>query len=407
MSTEQTSKTELSSKYYDVNKARKVIDFYLHCLKIGLQYEYGDIVFSEWMYPYMIDSSSNVYEYPSPKNPEQKIKFEDIFKAKYGESPLTKDDLWQLFIDLQSLSVLSGLSERFVDNLWVDFAIRINGTKLRCNLSYYKGRNIELVSRIIKSDEARTLEQLWLISETNTVYKWVLNNMEWLILVVWPTGSGKSTTLTAMIDEINRTSKKHIISLEDPVEYEHKSKQSTIIQREVGTDVTSYQAGMKFILRQKPHIALVWETRDWEVMKTLIELSQTWHLCMTTFHAKSVQQTISRMEAFYPADEKEGFLQDLSEVLIAIFVQRLIPRKWGWKVLLKEIVVTTPEIRKAIATRNYYLLKGNMKTGSSYWMVTIDQSLLDLYEKDLITKETFANYADDKEFAKKYTGISF
>ena len=395
-----------NKEYYNKEKARKVYDFYLHCLKVGLKNEYGDIVFSEDMYPYMIDSSTNVYEYPSPKDPSKKISFEAAFRHKYWDEKLTRDDLWQLFIDLQELSVLRWLSDRFVSQLWCDFAVRIDGTKLRCNLSFYKWQKMELVSRIIKSDEARTLEGLWLISETDTVYKWVLNNMEWLILVVWPTGSGKSTTLTAMIDEINRTSKKHIISLEDPVEYEHTSKLSTIVQREVGTDVTSYQAGMKFILRQKPHIALVWETRDGEVMRTLVELSQTWHLCMTTFHAKSVKQTISRMEAFYPPEEKEWFLQDLSEVLLWVFVQRLIPKVWGWKVLLKEIVVTTPEIRRAIANRNYDLLKWFMMNGGALWMTTIDQSLLKLYNDGLISRETFYNYADDKTFATKHTGIT-
>lgn len=392
--------------YYNKEKARDVYSFYKLCLDIWLKYEYGDIVFSEWSYPYMIDSSTNIYAFPNPKNKAESLSFEGVFKSKYGESPLTRDDLWLLFEELQKLSVLRWLSDKFVDNLWVDFAVRINGTKLRCNMSYFKGQQMELVSRIIKSDEARTLSDLWLVTDTNTVYKSVLNNMEGLILVVGPTGSGKSTTLTAMIDEINRTACKHIISLEDPVEYEHTSKSSTIVQREVWTDVTSYAAWMKFILRQKPHIALVWETRDWEVMKTLVELSQTGHLCMTTFHAKSVQQTISRMEAFYPPEDKEWFLADLSEVLIAIFVQRLIPKKWGGKVLLKEIVVTTPEIRRAIRTKNNVQLKWFMEAGGSLWMTTIDQSLYKLYEQDLITKETFFNYADDKSFATKHTWIS-
>lgn len=276
----------------------------------------------------MIDSSRNVYEYEVEiEGKKGKYNFEKVYRAKINNDVLSKDDIADLFLKLQDFSVLEGLSEKFKANLGVDFAVRINGTKLRCNLSNFKGRRLELVCRVIPSEDAKTLEDLGLISQGSQVYKNVLNNMEGLILVVGPTGSGKSTTLTAMIDEVNRNEGKHIVTLEDPVEYEHTNKKSKIVQREVGTDILSYADGMKFILRQKPHIVVVGETRTADVMKVLVELSMTGHLCLTTFHSKSVMQTLSRMETFYSEGEREGLRADIAEIIIAIFVQHLIPKK--------------------------------------------------------------------------------
>lgn len=386
---------------------RPVFELYTYLKDYCLKKDIGDIIFKESKYPYLVDWSKNVYEIEMEKDGvSKKVTLENLFKHKYWNETLTWSDMYWLLVEMQKLSILKGLESKFDEGPGVDFAIKHNGTKIRVNfwLSLW---NIEVVSRVLPSWDAMTLEQLWLVSEENQVYKTITSNKEWIILVVWPTGSGKSTTLVSMVNEINMNSARRILTFEDPVEFEHRDKMSTISQKEVGVDVKDYKHGLKLALRQKPHIVVVWEIRDWEVMELWMEFASTGHMVMSTFHAKTVTQTLSRIEKFFPESEREWVLSDLSEMVLWIFVQRLVPKKWGGKILLREMMVATQSIKKAIAKRDWVMVNGLMKAGRGEWMIDCDWALLELYEKNLIDENTLFWYALDKKWAESVTWISY
>jgi len=395
-----------------IEKWRDIFKLYVWLKDYCLKEDIGDIILKEWKYPYLVDGSKNVYTVKiENKNADdsvsiKEVELEALFKSKFWNDPLNGSDLYWVLQEMQKISILRDLEKKFEDWLGVDFAIKHNGTKVRVNIAISLW-NIEIVSRVLNSEDAKTLEQLWLISPENMVYKRITENKEWIILVVWPTGSWKSTTLVAMINEINISSNRRILTFEDPVEFEHKDKLSTISQKEVGVDVKDYHHGLHLALRQKPHIVVVWEIRDGEVMQLAMEFASTWHMIASTFHAKTVTQTLSRIEKFFPESEREWVLSDLSEMILGIFVQRLIPRKWGWKVLLREMMVTTQPIKKAIAKRDWNLVNGLMRDGRADGMIDCDGALSDLYKQWLIEASTLFAYAQDKKWAEKLTWISY
>jgi len=395
---------------------RKVFSFYTYLKNYCIEKNIWDIIFSENDYPYLVDWPECIYEIDlkvkdkidETKVIEKKIWIKDLFIKNFWEQPLTSSDMNLFFDELQKYSILPNLKEKFKKDKWVDFAIKLEGRKIRVNIWNKLWEQIEVVSRILPEPwNAPTLEWLKLITESNQIYKNITKNKEWLILVVWPTGSWKSTTLVAMINEVNETSKRRILSFEDPIEYEHINKKSKIVQKEVGVDIKDYAQWLHLALRQKPHIAVVWEIRDAEVMQLSMELCSTWHMVMSTFHAKTVTQTISRIEKMYPESEREWMLADLADMLLWIFVQRLLPKKWGWKILLREIIIWTQAVKRAIAKRDFDLINWLMKEWSSDYMIDTDSALNELYNQWLITEETLFNYAIDKKWAEKITWISY
>lgn len=298
---------------------------------------------------------------------------------------------------------IENLQENLRKKWYIDFAVKVEWRKLRVNISYSNGKKLSCVMRVIEWWTPPSMEALWLVWWKNwTAYKDVLWATHGLILVCGPTGSGKSMSLTAMIWEINKTQRKHIISLEDPVEFEHEDILSIIEQKEVWVDVQSYSDWLTAILRQKPQIAILWEIRTWEVMEKGIELASTWHIVFATFHSNDVPSTISRIVWFFPWKEKEK-AQELSEFILWIFVQKLVSRKWGWKILIKEICIQTENIISAIKSLDMQRLNGFIETWWKYWMITNDKSIIRLYEEWLISEKTAVNFAKDKIMAKKLT----
>lgn len=295
--------------------------------------------------------------------------------------------------------------EKTLKDVWsVDFAVKVEWRKLRVNFSYSNGKKLGAVMRVIESWKPPLMEDLWLVWWKNGhAYRDVLSFPFWLILVVWPTWSWKSFSLTSMIWEINRTKYKHIITLEDPIEFEHENILSRIEQKEVWVDVVSYAAWLKWILRQKPHIVVCWEIRDAEVMEKALELAATWHVVFATFHANDVLSTIQRIMDFFPVEKQKAVLQQLSEFVLWIFVQKLVSRKGGWKVLIKEIMVQTENIKNAIMTNNMKTLVWYIEAGWKYWMRTNDQSIEMLFEDWLIDQKTAVDFAKDKPAIRRLT----
>ncbi len=278
----------------------------------------------------------------------------------------------------------------FAKEMECNFAVSIPGvSRFRVNV-FVQQQHVGMVIRTIAA-EIPSFEKLALPE----ILKEVIMNKRGLVLVVGGTGSGKSTSLAAMIDHRNRTSKGHIITVEDPVEYVHQSKQSLITHREVGVDTHSWHHALKNTLRQAPDVILIGEIRDAETMEHAIAFAETGHLCLGTLHANSTNQTIDRIINFFPEERRAQLLMDLSLNLKAMISQRLIPRRDGpGRVAAIEIMLNTPLVSDLIFKGDVHELKEIMRKSRELGMQTFDQALFDVYEAGLISYEEAMRNAD-------------
>jgi twitching motility protein PilU len=216
-----------------------------------------------------------------------------------------------------------------------------------------------------------------------------------LILVTGATGSGKSTTLAAMIDYRNRNKEGHIITLEDPIEFMHRHKKSVVNQREVGLDTENYAVGMKNVLRQSPDVILVGEIRDTSTMEAVMSYAETGHLVLSTLHSINANQTMERIMQFFPKNMESRIYAQLSLTLVAIVSQRLLPTKDGKKLIPAiEILLTSSRVREMIAKGEIAQLKEVMESSRQDGMQSFDQCLLNLFNKGFISKEEALRAAD-------------
>jgi len=233
--------------------------------------------------------------------------------------------------------------------------------------------------------------------ELPPILKDVVMNKRGLVIIVGGTGSGKSTSLAAMIGHRNENSKGHIISIEDPVEYVHPHRGCVITQREVGVDTESWHAALKNTLRQAPDVILIGEIRDSETMKYAIQFSETGHLCLATLHANSANQALDRIINFFPEDRRQQLLMDISLNTKAIVSQRLIPRDSGiGRVAAMEIMLNTPLIADLIFKGAVSDIKEIMSKSTRLGMQTFDQALFSLYEDNVISYDEAMRNADSK-----------
>jgi twitching motility protein PilU len=229
------------------------------------------------------------------------------------------------------------------------------------------------------------------------ILKDVVMNKRGLVIVVGGTGSGKSTSLAAMIGHRNENSKGHIISIEDPIEYVHPHRGCVITQREVGVDTDSWHAALKNTLRQAPDVILIGEIRDRETMQYGIQFAETGHLCLATLHANSANQALDRIINFFPEERRQQLLMDLSLNTKAIVSQRLIPREGGvGRIAAMEILLNTPLIADLIFKGAVSHIKEIMAKSTRLGMQTFDQSLFALYEDAVISYEEAMRNADSK-----------
>jgi twitching motility protein PilU len=217
-----------------------------------------------------------------------------------------------------------------------------------------------------------------------------------LVILVGGTGSGKSTSLAAMIDHRNENSRGHIITIEDPVEYVHRNKNCLITHREVGTDTQNWFAALKNTLRQAPDVILIGEIRDVETMEYAIAFAETGHLAMATLHANSANQALDRIINFFPEERRHQLLMDLSLNMKAIVSQRLVPKKGGGRCAAIEILLNSPKVQDHIFKGEVAELKEAMKKSREMGMQTFDQALFELYEQGLITYEDALRNADSE-----------
>jgi twitching motility protein PilU len=260
--------------------------------------------------------------------------------------------------------------------------------RFRVNI-FFQRKNIGMVIRQIKIN-IKTIDDLKLPQ----IFKEIIMTKRGLVLVVGATGSGKSTTLAAMIDYRNSNNSGHIITVEDPVEFVHPHKKSVITQREVGLDTLSFGDALKNTLRQAPDVILVGEIRDTETMESAITFAETGHLCLGTLHANNANQAIERVINFFPAERHDQIYLLLSLNLRSIISQRLVPATDGKRVASFEILLDTPRVKDLILKKEIGLLKDTMSRGVQEGMLTFDQCLFNLYKDNKISYENALAYAD-------------
>jgi len=231
------------------------------------------------------------------------------------------------------------------------------------------------------------------------------NRPRGLVLVCGPTGAGKSTTLASVIDKINSEKRVHIITVEDPIEYLHPNKLSIINQREVGSDTFGFKDALKYILRQDPDVVLIGEMRDLETIQAALTISETGHLVFATLHTNSAAQTMNRIIDVFPTHQQSQVRAQLSFVLEGVIVQQLLPRGDGpGRCLALEILVPTPAIRTLIRDDKVHQLYSQMQMGQEkYQMLTFNQSLYNLAQRGIITRdEAFGRTSDTEELASMF-----
>lgn len=223
-----------------------------------------------------------------------------------------------------------------------------------------------------------------------------------LVLVTGPTGSGKSTTLAAMIDHINSTRKLHIVTIEDPIEFMHMHKRSVVNQREVGSDTLGFNEALRAALRQAPDVILVGEMRDYETIKAAVTAAETGHLVMGTLHTNSAPESIDRIVDVFPEEQQEQIRVQLANNLVAVMTQQLLPRADApGRVLAYELLIANPAVRSLIREGKTYQIVSTMQTGAREGMVTMDAFLANLYRRRVISYDTGVERAvDPKEFAR-------
>jgi twitching motility protein PilT len=287
----------------------------------------------------------------------------------------------------------------------IDFAFGVSGlARFRANIFMQRG-TVALALRHVPV-EVPSIEDLKLPG----VVRDLAFSPRGLILVTGRTGSGKSTTLAAMIDAINKVTTRNIITVEDPIEFLHRDRLSFIHQREIGLDTRSFHDGLKYVLRQDPDIILVGEIRDLETMSTSLMAADTGHLVLSTLHTTDVMQTLQRIISFYPPHQHDEVRLSLASNLRAVICQRLIPRRDGaGRVPSVEVMVSTPTIREYILNADKALMihTAVAEGVTQYGMQTFDQSVLQLLREGFITEdEALKNCNNPNELSLKLKGIS-
>lgn len=274
----------------------------------------------------------------------------------------------------------------------LDFSFAF-GTKgrFRVNAFHEKG-NLAVALRLIPTN-IRTLEELGMPQVVTNF----TNFPRGLVLVTGPTGSGKSTTLAAMVDLINTNKSLHIVTIEDPIEYEHHHKKSIVVQREVHFDTNGFAPALRSALREDPDVVLIGEMRDLETISAAITIAETGHLVLATLHTNSAAQTIDRIIDVFPPYQQQQIRVQLAGILQAIVAQRLIPMVGGGRIAATEVMVATSAVRNIIRDAKTHQLDAAIQTGAEYGMQTMDRTLISLVRSGKISYEEAKNYAVDPQ----------
>lgn len=318
---------------------------------------------------------------------------------KISNELLSKSDTEKManeLIETQKINEVKKLGE-------YDFSISIkNLYRFRVNI-YKQQDSYAIAARIINS-KIPDLETLGLPN----VVKEFVKKENGLVLVTGPTGSGKSTTLASILDSINKDFQKHIITLENPIEYIYNRKNSIISQREIGKDTKNFKSGLRSVLRQDPDVILIGEIRDEETLATALTAAETGHLVFSTLHTIGAAQTIDRIIDMFQANQQNQIRMQLSSVCEGIISQQLIPNiNNEGMVVATEVMVSTSAIKNLIRDSKTHQISNIIQTGSKNGMQLMDQDLVNLFKRRKISKESVINRCIDLEYTKRLIGLEF
>ena len=310
--------------------------------------------------------------------------------------PLTPDDINQAFNQITSDKERAD----FQRCLELDFGYTLTGVgRLRCNAAKQRG-TISLVIRLLPPTIA-TLDELGLPE----ICKELVLKHRGLVVVSGPTGSGKSTTMAAMINYLNSVESRRVVTIEDPIEYAYSSDKCTVTQRELGNDTLSFAEALKHVLRQDPDVILVGEMRDLETAAAVLTTAETGHLVLTTGHAPSTSQAIERIVDLFPPHERPLAQSRLASLLIGILCQVLVPKADGpGRVAAVEIMLASPAVRNIIREGRIHQLPNAIVTQAQLGMVLLDQALINLYRKGTINSENLFAFCNDRDEVAKLIG---
>lgn len=265
----------------------------------------------------------------------------------------------------------------------IDLAYQF-GNKGRFRVNIYRQMESFAAAFRLIPDTIRSVDELGLPKIFHSFSRY----NQGLVLFTGPTGEGKSTSLAAIIDEINQSESRHILTIEDPVEFVYKSAKSVISQREVGKDTKAWQAALRSALRSDPDVVLVGEMRDFETISLTLTLAETGHLVFATLHTNTASQTIDRIVDVFPSHQQAQVRQQLSTVLNAVISQRLVPKIHGGRIAAVEIMLNTPAVANLIREKKVFQIDGVIQTSSGSGMMLMENHLLDLLNQKVISKET-------------------
>jgi len=312
------------------------------------------------------------------------------------QPPLTPNATRDLIYD-----ILTGEQRQRLENDWeLDFSYSLPRTaRFRVNVYFQKGA-LGAAFRTVPS-EIKGLDQLGLPRAIEDMTR----KPRGLVLVTGPTGSGKSTTLAAMIDKINETRNEHIMSVEDPIEFLHQHKRCIVNQREVNQDTRSFAQALKHVLRQDPDVILVGEMRDLETISLAVTAAETGHLVFGTLHTQDAPQTVDRIIDVFPPHQQHQIRAQLANALQGIITQTLIPRRDGQgRVVACEVLVPTPGVRNLIREGKNHQIYSAMQTGGKFGMQTMDAALVDLMRRNLISREEAEKRSSNPEELRRLAG---
>lgn len=306
---------------------------------------------------------------------------------------ITNNKLIPIDTEAYAKEILGDSYERYLREGEADTSYSVPGLG-RFRVNVFKQRGSHAIAIRVVGLKIPTLNELGF----PPVMKELTEKQRGLVLVTGPTGSGKSTTLAAMINEINMTRAEHIITLEDPVEYLHKHNKCIINQREIGKDSLSFKNALRAVLREDPDVILVGEMRDVETISIAITAAETGHLVLSTLHTIGAAKTIDRIIDVFPPYQQQQIRVQLSTVIQGIVSQQLLPKADGsGRVAALEIMVVTPAIQNLIREGKSHQIDSAVQTGGKYGMKTMDMALADLYKKGMISYDTALTYSVDRE----------
>ena len=370
-----------------------------------------------WSRKATLDDGSVVMEDGTTLNPQNymlylgqlmiKKKSSDIYFT-YGEEPAlriygeiyrvtTAPKLQDSTLEAMASILMSREDEVFYEKeLSCDIGYSIYWRRYRINISRQRWHKM-IVARLLE-EKVPTIDELWLPQ----ILKVLTKKTSWVIFLAWPTGSWKSTTLAAMIEEINMTRSSHIITVEDPIEYIFEPKKAIFEQKQLGKDVVTFASAMKYAMRQRPDVILFWETRDPESLRYALMLAETWHLVLTTIHSRSAEQTLNKIISMFPVDEQPTVKNQIWENMAAIVIQKLLKTADGkWMIPAHEVLLNNSAVENTIRENKLNQLKNVMYTYRSAGMLLLEDDLVRLVMEWKITVEMAMFYANDRDALKR------